>query len=102
MHVMVEACQVNIARLLLVTPFKRSASLHCSVAVSLQSAKNNFWFNLWAGYPPSLPESFRVLAFPVLLPGAGGLALVVGIVFGSPRQQVPGRQPGLLVLGELK
>ena len=102
MHVMVEACQVNIARLLLVTPFKRSASLHRSVAVSLQSAKNNFWFNLWAGYPPSLPESFRVLAFPVLLPGAGGFALVVGVVFGSPRQQVPGRQPGLLVLGELK
>ena len=82
MHVMVEACQVNIARLLLVTPFKRSASLHRSVAVSLQSAKNNLWFNLWAGCPPSLPESFRVLAFPVLLQRAGGVRRVGGVVSG--------------------
>ena len=102
MTVMDEAYQVNIVKLFFVTLFKRSASLSGSVAVCLQSLKNNFWFNLWAGCPPSLPESFRVLAFPVLLPGAGGLALVVGVVFGSPRQQVPGRQPGLLVLGELK
>ena len=88
MHVMDEAYQVNIVKLFFVTLFKRSASLRGSVAVCLQSLKNNIWFNLWAGCPPSLPESFRVLDFPVLLQRAGGVRRVVGVVSGSRRQQM--------------
>ena len=90
---MVEACQVNIAELFFVSQFQKSASLHRSMAVCLLSAKNNFWYNLWAGHLPSLPESFRVLAFPVLLHGAWGrgVARVVGVVSGSRQQQVPGQ-----------
>ena len=86
MHVMVEACQVHIARLFFVTPIKRSVSLCGSVAVCLQSVKNNFWFNLWAVCQPSLPESFRVLVVPAPLHGAGGVARVVGVDSGFWQQ----------------
>ena len=88
MTVMDEAYQVNIAKLFLVTQFKRSASLRGSVAVCLQSGKPSLFTILLAGHEPSLPESFMVLVFPVFLQGAGGVARVVGVVSGSRWQQV--------------
>ena len=91
--VMDEAYQVNIVKLFFVTLFKRSASLRGSVAVCLQSLKNNFWFNLWAVCLPSLPESFRVLVVPALLLGAGGVARVVGVDSGFWQQA---NNPGYL------
>ena len=73
---------IQIVKLFFVTQLQRSALLHRSVAVCLQSSKNNLWSNLWAGHQPNLPESFRFIAFSDLLHGEGAVAWVIGVVRG--------------------
>ena len=98
-QLMAQACQVIIVKLCCVTRFLNIASQHSSVAVCLQSGKNNFWSIVWAGYQPSFPESFRVLSVSVLLHGAGEVARVIGVVMDLGSNECQPDTGGLLGRG---
>ena len=73
------------------TWFWNVVSQRSSVAVCLQSGKNNCFTIHWAEHQPSFSESFRFLAAPIPSHGQREVARVLGDVSGSRRQRVSGR-----------